>query len=262
MERSVRLPLRAPGVRALGLAACLVAAPIVATAQDPEQPGPVTELSERLALSALLDLAAERLGLDVEYDPALLGDEVTLRLRGGLGDEELWALANRLLASRQLTTVQRPGEGTLGVVRLQDAGRWARIEPDLAAARAGFIRYALRLEVLDATAAAETAKPLLSSGTSQAEPLGTSGLLLLGDLAPNVRQAAELLQGLDQRGPGSELLERPLAHRKATDVVAQVERALGALDQSGGARPAGRLLAAVDEQSVLVVAAPGLRPSL
>ncbi|HKX45221.1 MAG TPA: secretin N-terminal domain-containing protein [Planctomycetota bacterium] len=233
----------------------------MATAQEPEQPGPVTELSERLALSALLDLAAERLGLDVEYDPALLGDEVTLRLRGGLGDEELWALTNRLLASRQLTTVQRPGEGTLGVVRLQDAGRWARIEPELAAARAGFIRYALRLEVLDAAAAAESAKPLLSSGTSQAEALGASGLLLLGDLAPNVRQAAELLQGLDQRGPGTELFERPLAHRKATDVVAQVERALGALDQSGGARPAGRLLAAVDEQSVLVVASPGAMPA-
>lgn len=86
------------------------------------------DLSGRVELARLVDLASARLGLNIEYDEAALRGAVTLRLGGELTDDELWELVSRLLASNGLTTVRMPGSQTLSVVKLPDAPALARIE--------------------------------------------------------------------------------------------------------------------------------------
>ena len=61
---------------------------------NPAQPGPVS-LAEQLELARLVDVAAQRLRLNIEYDPAVLKGSVTLRLGSGVTDAELWDLTNR-----------------------------------------------------------------------------------------------------------------------------------------------------------------------
>src|SRR5437762_7004376 len=78
-----------------------------AVAQEPQ--GSTATLSGQTELSRLVDLAAQRLHLNIDYDAAALKLPVTLRLEGPLSDNDLWALVNRLLAARGLTTVRMPG---------------------------------------------------------------------------------------------------------------------------------------------------------
>src|SRR5688572_22667472 len=71
-------------------------------AQD--QQAPQLTLTDQLELARLVDMAAQRLKVNIEYDAALLKGTVTLRLGAGVTDAELWELTNRLLATRGFTT--------------------------------------------------------------------------------------------------------------------------------------------------------------
>lgn len=85
-------------------------------------------LNGEMELARLVDLAAKRLNLDVEYDAAGIKGTVTIRVGGELTNEELWALTNELLAARGFATVMRPGGKVVSVVKVADAPGSARLE--------------------------------------------------------------------------------------------------------------------------------------
>ena len=64
---------------------------------------PQVVLSGQMELARLVDLAADRLKLSIEYDSSVLKGTVTLRLGNaagiGVSDQELWELTNRVLAA-------------------------------------------------------------------------------------------------------------------------------------------------------------------
>lgn len=82
-------------------------------------------LAGQVDLPRLVDAAAQRLRVNIEYDASALKGQVTLRLEGGLSDEELWQLVNRVLAARGFTTVRQSSAAgsppAYSVVKLSDA---------------------------------------------------------------------------------------------------------------------------------------------
>jgi len=76
---------------------------------------------EEVELADLLNVCAEGLGLSIDYDRSQVQGRVTLRAADGFEQEELWPLANRLLLSKKLTSVQAPGEESLGIVPIGEA---------------------------------------------------------------------------------------------------------------------------------------------
>lgn len=118
----------------------------LARAEQLRSAQPTVLLPDQIELARLVDLAAQRLRVPIEYDPKVLLGLVTLRMGGvapggppreggaaasdrsaGLSDEELWTLTNRLLASRGFTTVRQEGPG-FGVVKIEAAAQSARLE--------------------------------------------------------------------------------------------------------------------------------------
>ncbi len=107
--------------------------PAVAFAQPGE-----SLLSGQMELARLVDVAAVRMGVNVQYDAAALKGTVTLRMEGGVGDEKLWWLLNRVLFERGLTTVRIEGGSPTARADLD-----AEDEGDVAAprdAREGVVR--------------------------------------------------------------------------------------------------------------------------
>src|SRR5688572_30540167 len=105
---------------AMGLALFAIGAPVGGQGGSND----AISLSSQMELVRLVDLAADRLGLRIEYDPKLLqGQAATLRIGSAVTEQELWALTNQLLASRGWAVVQTPGSeaGTLSIVKLSDA---------------------------------------------------------------------------------------------------------------------------------------------
>ena len=99
------------------------------------EPPPRHELASQFELARLVDLAAERLRLNIDYDPGVLKGTATLRLAEAISDDELWILVNRVLASRGFTTIRMPGQDAFTVVKLAEAAALASVrvlEPETA----------------------------------------------------------------------------------------------------------------------------------
>ena len=141
---------------------------------------PQVHLAGEVQLARLVDLCAERLGLNIQYDASALTAKVTLRLKGPLTDEELWSLTNRLLGLNGLTSVELAGgpeEGkagkTLSIVKLAEAGGLSRVIQHDGADRAdeslaGFSTIVVRLRYQSATTVLDALQPVMNRQGSTA----------------------------------------------------------------------------------------------
>src|SRR5262245_27765904 len=118
---------------ALCLRACAVTAAALAQLTTACAAPPTVSVPTQIELPRLLDLAAERLRLTVEYDAGAIKGAVTLRLAEGLSDAELWDVTNRLLAARGFTTVRLPADRAYSVVKITEAAGQASVQPEVSA---------------------------------------------------------------------------------------------------------------------------------
>lgn len=244
------------------------------TMAQPPAPAEITPASQ-FDLARLIDLAAARLRIAVDYDPAALKQhQVTLRLPAAISDAELWRTTNRLLAQKGLTTVIQAGADGFSVVKLDDAPRLARLEPPfvLAAEAAappaigpGFRNIAIRLAHISARDAVDAAKPYLrvpTSGPGAAVAAGP-GLITISDLSPRIDEALAVLQSLDR--PENATVIEPVAVRNISpaQVVTAVTQLAARRDAVGGDKLPGEVVAhgTAGAGSVLVIAPRRLIPA-
>src|SRR5689334_14466559 len=185
-------PLRArPPTWLLCLALCLA---VQARAASPEAQSPPSPASVNgIELARLVDLCAEKLQLSVKYEPGQLVG--TVPLSAIHSDLELWTLTNAALVSRGFTTIQKPGEAALTVVKLEDAGNLARLEEDDSSkSMAGYIKVLHRLRFASPEDVLPTLRKALSGSAAQASALGKTNSIELADLRPNLDQVFRLLK--------------------------------------------------------------------
>lgn len=229
-------------------------------------------LGDQIELARLVDIAAQRLKVNIEYDAALLKGTVTLRLGAGVTDDELWDLTNRLLAARGFTTVRPPGrEGVLSVVKLEAAAGLSKLTgfappppPDVvpptappAAANAGpdagFGSVVYRLKHRTAKDLTDAVKQVVSKPGGNVGTLGDS-LLLITDLTPRIEQTLAFLETIDVPGETVEVLEVPAAYLSGTQLATLAAQVVAKRDLVSGQKLVGEILPGADGKSVLVIA--------
>lgn len=217
---------------------------------------PRTILSGQVELPRLVDLCAERLGLNIEYDAAALRGTVTLRLGAGVSDEELWLLTNRVLASRGFTSVQMPGEDMLSIVRLPDAPGMARLEHVDVSGQAGFVTVVTRVEHQPVRQVIDAVKLVMSRTGSAATALGDGGLLLLSDLKPRIDEAMRVIDLIDVP-MDLPLIEKIPARNLAATQLATLATSASATRDSMTPRPMrGKLTPVPDGNAIILIAPP------
>ncbi|HHH27428.1 MAG TPA: hypothetical protein ENK57_03630, partial [Polyangiaceae bacterium] len=224
------------------------------------QPQPLTTLSGQLELARVVDLSAERLSLNIEYDASKLKGSVTLRLGGGVTDDELWSLTNRLLSSRGLTTVRRSGDATISVVLLSEAAAVARVEPaSLLPAGvdhevpAGFRTVIVDIEHGDPASIVDAIKPLLGK-SGKVTRVGESKKLLLSATAEGHKLINRFLTDLDAPDAETKVVEIAIRHLGVERLMVLVEQMQASRELVSGRKLPGKLMRAPDGVSVLVVA--------
>lgn len=271
----------------LAAAACAGAAWGQAPEGAAAAPSPPAErgglvLTGQLDFARLLDLCSQRLKVNIEYDPAVLKQQVvTLRAgNGGLSDAELWTSTNQLLAQRGFTTVRHPGpagQSTLTVVKLDEAARLARLEPvvDPAEAKpptaatggagsviAGFRSATFKLRHLSAKDAAEAIRPVLSrqasgQGAAAAPANVTSlgpGLMVVSDLSPRIDEVLAVLASQDTPDNATVVDEVPARNMSASQLATLVAQVVAKRDAVAGEKLPGEVLPAANATSLLVIA--------
>ncbi len=228
------------------------AVPAAAPAKEPVPPRWFVT-GEEVELVDLLDACAAGLDLALDYDRAQVQGKVTIRSDLGFSDEGVWSLANRVLLSRKLASVQAPGELALGIVPVSEAAKVARIERDVHAARAGFVKVLERLDHADPEKVAEPLRAVLGSEGCLIQPIKDARQVLLAGPKPQVIEALDLIDLLDSPVPPVVEAFR-VRHATPTAVVALLERVTKAIEQVGKYRPEGVALAEPASGTILVVA--------
>lgn len=232
-------------------AAVLLALPAMAQDADPR-----LTLAGHVELPRLVDLAAQRLRLSIDYDAQVLKGTVTLRLDEDLDDAELWVLVNRVLAARGFTTVRAPGEGAYSVVRLADAPGLAPVVdggPGPLGPAPGFRASVVRVLHRPARDLVEPLSKALTRPTGSVTALDES-LLLLADLAPRVEQAESLLALLDRPAAAPVVEEIRLTTLSPTQMSAVFAQLAAKRRVVAGAEPPAELVPLPESGSVLLIA--------
>ncbi|TVQ55019.1 MAG: hypothetical protein EA377_04175 [Phycisphaerales bacterium] len=250
---------RALKIRLLVLITITFALCTDADAQQVSENDAATRLSGQLELARLVDLAAERLNLNIEYDASQLRGQVTLRLGAAVTDQELWILTNRVLASRGFATVANPGENVVSVVRLQDAPGMAAVEdaPPLEGHLASqYVTVIVRIEHRSPARLLDAIKPLLSRTGSQISVVGDTNLLMISDLRTRVAQVKQLLRTLDREVEPPVIENIPTRHMPASALAALVSSTVQARESIIGVAKKGKVTPSPDGTAVILIAPP------
>ena len=229
-------------------------------AREPVEPS--LALSGDLSFQSIVDLAAERLGLNIEYDKSTLRGEVTFRLGTPIGDSELWNLTNRLLSSKGYTTVRRPGEQTLGVIPLAEASAVASVEeldtesrsPSESTYRPGFRVVVLRLNHARPDDALTLLGSFRSGSAGRVEQVGTSNLIRIADLTPRVDQMLDAARRLDRPGSAVTVERVTLASAPAAAVLPRLTQLAAKRELAGAGRLRGEVLVGSSNDELIIIA--------
>jgi general secretion pathway protein D len=227
----------------------------------PAEAGVETALAGQIELARLVDIAAQRLALNVDYDAAALRGTVTLRIGSAIADDELWLLTNRLLISRGFTTVRMPGKDAFSVVRLQDAAGLARLGKVDAAAplveadpAPGFQSVIVRVRHRPAREIVEALGRAVSRPGGSVVAIGDAGLILISDLTSRLEHTLDLLHTLDVPGPAAVIEEFSVNHVQAPALATLVTQVAARREAASGVKVPGDVIAAPHGGMLLIVA--------
>ena len=229
-----------------------------ARTNDPTQ----TSLSEQMDLPRLVDLAAQRLKANIDYDaPSLLG-KVTVRLSGRVSDGELWLLMNRALAAHGFTTIRTPGKLSYSVVKLAEAANLAQPVPAGIAANPndpppGYEAVLVNVTHRSVKDVVDAASKLANKAGGSVTALGETpegGTILVSDQTPRAEQIVELIHQLDAPGAATTVTDMKLANISAPQAVTQVTQLATKRDAVAGDKTPGEVLPGPDGLTVLIVA--------
>lgn len=234
------------------------------TAQPADSPETMS-LAGEMDLRRLVDLAAARLQVRIDYDPKLLAGSITIRTPRPVTDRELWELMNQSLISRGLATIRPSDSSGISVVRLQDAAEVARLEPtsdsidavvwDSATPPASFVSVMMSVKHADRAAVIKAVQPLLSKPGGSTASLGDSSLRI-SDLRSRVVHAMDIVRSVD-KPLGEAGIERfRVTNQPAAEMVTLATDVAAKLAQSTGQTISGSLVPSPDGAHVLIIAPP------
>ncbi|MEO1006943.1 MAG: secretin N-terminal domain-containing protein [Planctomycetota bacterium] len=218
-----------------------------------------SRLAGRISLARLVDVAADRVGIDIQYDESQLQQSVTLRIGTPLADAELWALVHGLLGSYGWTTVGISDTNMLRVVRVAEASDLSYVrtqrgdDQEGAGVQPGFEAVVLHPEHLTTEQSLALVRPLLSKA-GQITELGSTGAVFIRDHRDRLRQSVAIWSQFDLPSTAPIVRRIRPRHVSASRLLAGATQAVTARDVLTDRPLVGRLVPLDGTQMLLLVA--------
>lgn len=246
--------------RVLLLSLLLMPATTVRAQDAGAQPPPV-RLAGQIDLVRVLELAAARKGIPIQYPDEIARHGFTVRTAISMSDDEIWLLALGLLQAQGYVVVDVAGGHGMSVVQTSQAAAVARTLAPNETSDASYRVQAFELSYVSPAQVEQAVQPLLSSQAGAFRHIPGTARIILADLSVRVGEAARLIQQIDVPNAAAETRFVSLVSTKITEVIAQ-SMSIHARRQELIGQPASRatLVPIPDRSGVLVIAQKGEIP--
>lgn len=222
---------------------------------------PETILATQIDLARLVDLAAERANVPVEYDAARLQGRITLRNQQSMPDDQLWLIANRLLASRGFTTIRHAGEVTLSVVPIGEAAGLACVDTfdavlgEAVLGRPGFSCALFEVEDADPAKVMEAVRGHISRPGGAISQVGAGRTLLVADLTARLPMILDALERSDVPLDAVRIVRYSPVHAEAGELATTATQTRDRAVALGLAGPTGEVRTSAGETELTIISA-------
>ncbi len=236
-----------------------------AVAQDPDPPAEGTMLLQgEVPLSGFIDYVSRQLGVRIVYDESIRQKKVNLIAPDPIPAESLPEILQTVLINEGLVVTDTNREGFKRITtnaQIPLVARPSEKDEDLAGVDAAVpLTRIFVLRESQPSKTAELLQPFLSAQGATAIPLDRSRLLIVTDIARNIRRAEQLIQILDGEQTQVDIQFVP-AKNVAVDALANQLRELLQARQKAmglGEESAGGLEVSVDARtnSLILIGTP------
>lgn len=217
-------------------------------------------ISGEMPIARLLDLAASRSKINLQYDRSVVGTATAVvRTSDGLTDSELWAAVHAALNSRGLTIVQAGSGGHLQVVRLQDASTSAGLraasgnELFPAEGPLGFANIIFEPRRAAPTAIIDALRPMVTERSGRIALVGDSGLVMLSGPLDRLRPLEPLLDRLDSPAAIPIVTTINLDHAESAAIIEPARRLASRWFEGQASAKSGAIEAGIEPSQLIYV---------
>ncbi len=192
---------------------------------------------ENMPLKVLVDYVAERLKVNLLYDPQLISKRVTIKAATKVTEDSLLGLLESVLKMNDLALVDADQPGWKRIVAAQNLVNISRTDQAPAGEfnPTAALTQVIKINHADVNRVDQVVRPFLSPRGANSFVVGERNLLIVTDYADNMKRVVDLVALMDQPTPGVVVEFVPARQMEASALAQQAGQLLGAKQKSKGA---------------------------
>ncbi len=191
-------------------------------------------------LAVLVEYVSQRLGINFIYDEQLANKRLTIKAPQEIPASSLLGLLESALQIKGFTLVDAAEDGFMRIAPAAEMTTVTQITDDQGQAQAQGITVAatqlVMLKHADAKLVEAALKPYLSKPGGNIFSLPDQDILIISDMAVNVRRIVQMIALLDQPTPQRQIEVYTLTHAQSKELAQKVKQIMQLKDRSRGRR--------------------------
>lgn len=194
-------------------------------------------------LTILVEYVSQRLGINFIYDEQLANKRLTIKAPEEIPASSLMGLLESALHIKGFTLVEAMEPGFMRIAPAAEMTSLTQLTAEQGKASADGTTVAMTqvvsLKYADAKIIEASLKPYLSKPGGNLFSLPDQDILIISDMAVNVRRIVEMIELLDQPVPERQIVAYTLTHAQAKELAQKIKQIMQLKDRTRGRRTTG-----------------------
>lgn len=216
------------------------APPLPPATEPPSDSMVLLNFPKDIELTVLVEYVSQRLGINFIYDEQLANKRLTIKAPEQIPSTSLMGLLESALHIKGFTLVEAAQPGFMRIAPVAEMTAVTQLTDDQGKAQAQGTTVAMtqmvQLQFADAKIVESALKPYLSKPGGNIFSLPDQDILIISDMAMNVRRIVKMIALLDQPTPQRQIEVYSLAHAQSKELAQKIKQIMQLKDRSRGRR--------------------------
>jgi len=205
-----------------------------------EEPMVLLNFPKDVELTVLVEYVSQRLGINFIYDEQLSNKRLTIKAPDQVPAESLMGLLESALHIKGFTLVEAASPGFMRIAPSASMTEVTQLTGEQGKAQAVgttvAVTQVIQLKHADPKIVEASLKPYLSKPGGNLFSLPNQNMLIISDMAMNVRRIIKLIRLLDQPAPERQIEVYSLVHAQSKELAQKIKQIMQLKDRSRGRR--------------------------